>query len=233
MASATLVLFDIDGTLTDTNDLDDVNVARAFREQFDLAIDVDWSRYRTSTDSGIAREILEGAIGRPARADEIARMTARLGELVAEAHAAAPIRPVPAAAEAVAALEQAGIAVGLASGGWKVTAEAKLAAAGLSLDHLPRAFADDHEERHGIIACAAARAAEARGVAGFARTIYVGDAIWDLVTTRAIGMPFVGIARGARAERLVANGAHHVLPDYVDGAAFLDAVAAARPPSGI
>jgi phosphoglycolate phosphatase-like HAD superfamily hydrolase len=233
MSPREIVLFDIDGTLTDTNALDDANIARAFREQFEIEIDVDWSRYRTSTDSGIAREILETALGRAAEPQELERLALRLSELVHETHGASPIQPMRGAAAAIAALEEAGFAVALASGGWKATAEAKLRAAGLDLDRLPRAFADDHEERRGIIETARARAATRLGADGFSRTVYVGDAIWDLVTTRDMRIPFVGIAAGAKGERLVADGAHHVLPDYSDGAAFMAAVRAARPPSGI
>ena len=227
-----IVIFDIDGTLTDTTTLDDANIARAYRELFGLEIDVDWSRYRTSTDSGIAREILEGARGTPPEAAEVERLTARLAALLAEGHAREPVRPMTGVVAALAALEQAGFALALASGGWKRTAEAKLAAAGLDLAHLPRAFADDHEERGGIIEIASARAAEALGT-GFERRIYVGDGIWDLVTTRDMGLPFVGIASGSRGDRLVSHGAHHVLDDYSDTAAFLSAISAARPPSGV
>ena len=136
-----IVIFDIDGTLTDTTTLDDANIARAFRELFGLEIDVDWSRYRTSTDSGIAREILETARGVAPGAAELESLTTRLVHLLAEGHAREPVRPMPGVVEALAALEQAGFALSLASGGWKRTAEAKLAAAGLNLAHLPRAAA--------------------------------------------------------------------------------------------
>jgi phosphoglycolate phosphatase-like HAD superfamily hydrolase len=172
-------------------------------------------------------------LGRAAEPQELERLALRLSELVHETHGASPIQPMRGAAAAIAALEEAGFAVALASGGWKATAEAKLRAAGLDLDRLPRAFADDHEERRGIIETARARAATRLGADGFSRTVYVGDAIWDLVTTRDMRIPFVGIAAGAKGERLVADGAHHVLPDYSDGAAFMAAVRAARPPSGI
>ncbi len=232
MSPRQIVIFDIDGTLTDTTTLDDANIARAYRELFGLEIDVDWSRYRTSTDSGIAREILETSRGAPPEPAELERLTGRLVDLLAEGHAREPVRPMKGVVEALAALEQAGFALALASGGWKRTAEAKLAAAGLDLAHLPRAFADDHEERSGIIEIASARAAEALG-ARFERMVYVGDGIWDLVTTRDMGMPFVGIAAGSRGDGLVSNGAHHVLGDYSDTAAFLAAISAARPPSGV
>ncbi|MFZ2871101.1 hypothetical protein, partial [Zavarzinia sp.] len=63
--STLLVLLDIDGTLIRSTGHDDAALAAAWAELHGHALDTDWSRYRTSTDRGIAREILGRKLGRP------------------------------------------------------------------------------------------------------------------------------------------------------------------------
>src|SRR5258706_15574337 len=59
-----LIMFDIDGTLTETDDVDTRCYIQAMSEHLGVAIDSDWSRYRHVTDSGIAAELFE-KYGRP------------------------------------------------------------------------------------------------------------------------------------------------------------------------
>jgi phosphoglycolate phosphatase-like HAD superfamily hydrolase len=49
---------------------------------------------------------------------------------------------------------------------------------------------------------------------------YVGDAVWDARACRSLGIPLVGIAAGAKAERLRAEGAVDVFSDFRDLAGF-------------
>ena len=67
------------------------------------------------------------------------------------------------------------------------------------------------------------RAAERYGEA-FTRTVYVGDGVWDAVTCRSVGIPFIGIGTGSRATRLSAEGAVCVFPDFSDADMFLSSV---------
>jgi beta-phosphoglucomutase-like phosphatase (HAD superfamily) len=51
-----LVMFDIDGTLTETMKVDEECFVRSFMDVFGFSdIDTDWSHYRHTTDSGILR----------------------------------------------------------------------------------------------------------------------------------------------------------------------------------
>src|SRR5437660_3188125 len=53
-----LVMFDIDGTLTETMKVDEERFVRSFAEVFGLTdIDADWSHYPHVTDSGIFHEV--------------------------------------------------------------------------------------------------------------------------------------------------------------------------------
>jgi phosphoglycolate phosphatase-like HAD superfamily hydrolase len=51
--------------------------------------------------------------------------------------------------------------------------------------------------------------------------VYVGDGVWDARACRTVGIPFVGIGEGARAEKLIAEGAAGVVSDFSDRDLFL------------
>ena len=60
-----LVIFDIDGTLTQTMKADEECFVRSLAEVCGFSdIDTDWSRYKHATDSGIFHEIYESRAGR-------------------------------------------------------------------------------------------------------------------------------------------------------------------------
>jgi phosphoglycolate phosphatase-like HAD superfamily hydrolase len=57
-----------------------------------------------------------------------------------------------------------------------------------------------------------------------------GSGVWDARTARNLGLPFVGIGSGARAARLAAEGARHVVEDFTDLDRFLGCLDAAEVP---
>ncbi len=54
-----LVVFDVDGTLVESEDFDGVLYAQAIRNTLKIDVDEDWSGYRHQTDSGILNEVLD------------------------------------------------------------------------------------------------------------------------------------------------------------------------------
>jgi beta-phosphoglucomutase-like phosphatase (HAD superfamily) len=69
-----LVIFDIDGTLTETVKVDEECFVRSFTDVFGFDnIDTDWSHYPHTTDSGIFHDIFASRIGRPPIAHDISR----------------------------------------------------------------------------------------------------------------------------------------------------------------
>ena len=68
-----LVVFDIDGTLTRTSDVDDVCFIPTLREYFGRSdFDTDWSAYPHVSDSGILDSLSRRFHGRPATDEEAA-----------------------------------------------------------------------------------------------------------------------------------------------------------------
>jgi phosphoglycolate phosphatase-like HAD superfamily hydrolase len=217
-----LVLFDIDGTLTDTMEVDAACFVRAYAEVCGFEdIDTDWSRYRHATDSGIFIEIFETRVGRLPTAEEISQFRRHFMRLLAAASVECPFAAVPGASRTLSLLADSSVyRVSLATGCWSDSARLKMASAGMCYDHYPSASCDDAVERDLIIKLSIQKATSQFG-GPFVSTVYVGDGVWDARACRTVGIPFVGIGEGARAEKLIAEGAAGVVSDFSDRDLFL------------
>src|SRR5213593_13890 len=220
-----LVMFDIDGTLTETMTVDEECFVRSFRDVFGFAdIDTDWSHYPHTTDSGIFQDVFTSRIGRSPTGQEVSRFRQHLTRLLAAASSQSPFAPVAGADTLLSRLAQGGShRVSLATGGWRDSARLKMASAGMCFDDHPAASADDALDRQSIIRLSRQRAAERYGES-FACTVYVGDGVWDARACRSIGISFIGIGTGSPATRLSADGAVCVFPDFTDADMFLRSV---------
>jgi phosphoglycolate phosphatase-like HAD superfamily hydrolase len=221
-----LVIFDVDGTLSHTSRVDDdcwVDAACAV-----LGIDsmsTDWSDYSHSTDEAIASDLIRDRTTLPQTRETVHRIRDAFIDRIRQALAtdAGLFRPVPGSPEVFARLRDAGWASAIATGGWRTTACLKLDAAGVPHETVPAAHADDAHPRESIVTIAAERA-ERHHDRTFERLVYVGDGVWDVRAAGRLGIGFVGIAEGDRAERLRAEGATIVLPGFADVEEFLAAV---------
>jgi phosphoglycolate phosphatase-like HAD superfamily hydrolase len=179
-----LVVFDVDGTLTNTNEVDALCFVRTVTEVLgiDLA-NTRWSGFTSVTDSGIVRELYQQHLGRSPSADEVTSLRGRFVAFLEEAAAQMPAAfgPIPGAAGALERLRRdPGWALAIATGCWQASAELKLRSAGLACGPLPAAFAEDACVREDIVRTAVARAMQTYGQAGFDRIVSVGDGPWDV-----------------------------------------------------
>ena len=220
-----LVMFDIDGTLTETMKVDEECFVRSFKDVFGFVdIDADWSHYPHTTDSGIFHNVCRSRIGRSPTAQEVSRFRQHFIQLLAAASSQSPFAPVAGADRLLSRLAQSDShRVSLATGGWRDSARLKMASAGMCFDDHPAASADDALGRESIMRLSKQRAAERYGVS-FACIVYVGDGVWDARACCSVGIPFIGIGTGSRATRLSAEGAGCVFPDFSDADIFLRSV---------
>jgi phosphoglycolate phosphatase-like HAD superfamily hydrolase len=218
-----LVMFDIDGTLTDTMKVDALCFVRAFAEVCGFGdIDTDWSRYKHATDAGIFYEIFEARVGRLPTADDISRFHQHFMTLLVEASKERPFPAMPGAAQLLSLLAAQGVyKVSLATGCWSDSARLKMTSAGMCYDAYPSASCDDALERDLIIKLSMQKATSHFG-GPFVSAVYVGDGVWDARACRKVGIPFIGIGTGGRAAKLAAEGAVLVLRDFSDSDLFLD-----------
>ncbi len=220
-----LVMFDIDGTLTETMTVDEECFVRSFKDVFGFAdIDTDWSHYPHATDSGIFDDVFMSRVGRSPTAQDISRFRQHFIQLLAAASSQSPFAPVAGANRLLSRLARdRSHRVSLATGGWRDCARLKMASAGMCFDDHPAASADDALDRESIMRLSKQRASERYGES-FACTVYVGDGVWDARACRSVGIPFIGIGTGSRAIRLSAEGAVCVFPDFSDADIFLRSV---------
>ena len=116
-----LVMFDIDGTLTETTKVDEECFVRAFLDVsgFD-DIDTDWSHYRHTTDSGIFHDVYSSRTGRLPTDQDVSRFRQHFVQLLAATSSQSPFAPVAGAYRLLTRLAQAGsYRVSLATGSWR------------------------------------------------------------------------------------------------------------------
>lgn len=229
-----LVVFDLDGTLTQTMGVDGECFVIAVTEVLQLPeIDQNWNSYEHVTDEGVIRELFARRFGRKAQPNDTLPIVDRLIELLGARHLAdgSAFSEIAGATPLINRLRgDSQWSIALATGAWRRSAEFKIRSAGLPLSGIPAAFAEDGPSREGIVRAAIDRAKETYRQPEFERIVSVGDALWDVKTARNLRFPFLGVGASGRAERLRSNGVSHVLEDYRDPERFLRYLEEARIP---
>jgi phosphoglycolate phosphatase-like HAD superfamily hydrolase len=215
----TLVVFDLDGTLTRTLAVDGDCYLQAFDESLGVTdVNDTWSDYEHVTDLGVMREVFQSRFGRAPDPAEIEAFVACFVGLLRGRYesAANAFGEIPGAAAFLARLRHAKWGVAIATGGWERAARFKIDAAQLGAGHLPAAFAEDGPARHEIVQAAITRAKTYYRENAFQRVVLVGDAIWDLKCAQTLGLPFVAVAHPDRATHLGELGTSHVIEHFID-----------------
>jgi beta-phosphoglucomutase-like phosphatase (HAD superfamily) len=189
-----LVMFDIDGTLVDSEDFDGELYAGAVKTVLGVALDRDWDRYEHVSDRGILEQLLRErrADERAAVAEQVQRQFVALvrGYLASQGLG---VREIPGArqlVERLLALPKVRVAV--ATGGWEETARLKLRHVGIDDARVALASSSDAAARTAIMRLAAERAL--RGATAV-RTTYFGDGPWDRRASAELGYEFVAVGK--------------------------------------
>lgn len=194
------IIFDIDGTLTNTTDIDDRCFTRALEEIFHFRdIDTNWGNYEHTTDSGIIRQLFLEREQRECSAAETSKFIHHFCGLLKEEYSRQndSIQEVPKAGKILDTLcRRDDVKVGLATGGWRESALFKLSCAGISTAACSAAsFAQDAVSRRDIIHHTICQMnARLQRTAPLSSIIYVGDGLWDYRATQQLGIGFIGIA---------------------------------------
>ena len=228
-----LILFDIDGTLVcTTNRQDSKSFAAAYESIYHQPFPtIDWHQYPHVTDTTIIQTVIKDAFGREPSESEIEHFRKDYISRLTRERMQNPqhYQEVPGAKNMVDwLLRQEGYCVGIATGGWIKPAEVKLGHVAIPTGQFPISGADGHPTREAILRKALSYAYQEHS--HFDRVVYVGDALWDVKTTRNLNMNFIGIRHRHDVEVLEKAGAKYVLPNFLDQNRFLDAIKATGPP---
>lgn len=208
-----LILFDIDGTLVDSQEFDSELYVQAVGEVLEIEIGDDWSVYRNVTDGGILDEIIDKAGLKAGRLRIHSEVKAVFAGLVSEHldEGGGRLPEIEGAGAFLAELKSIPeVSMALATGGWEETARMKLRAAGLDRYSIPLASGSDAFTRTEIMQIAEKRALGSQEAVS--RT-YFGDGIWDKQASEELGYEFIAI--GDKVQH------HAEYPDFREKAVIL------------
>ncbi len=219
-----LVMFDVDGTLTASHQYDSDCYTEAIKDVLGIEqVDSTWITYLHATDTYIAIEIFESAVGRKPSEQELNQVLDRFMFHLQRTHVQRSelYREIPGARRVLRALQDdPQFAVAIATGGWYSPARYKLACSGFEIEHIPIASSNDSYIREEIMSIAEDRSRSHYGVTEFDSVIYVGDAVWDTRASASLGYSFIGV--GSNVESLQKAGAVNILKDFDEPALFIE-----------
>ncbi|HEX3692529.1 MAG TPA: HAD family hydrolase [Solirubrobacteraceae bacterium] len=213
MAEAKLILFDVDGTLIDTGGAGARSWAWAFERVFDTKVDIAEHSTAGMTDPAIGRVTFGEVMGRSPTPEELTRLMGAYQAVLPDFVASSPdYRVLDGVRELLDRLSQAGVALGLTTGGLEAVAHVKLGRAGLNRYFLVGGYGSDSEDRVALTRAAIERGERLLGSPLARERVYVvGDTPLDVAAAEGAGAVSVGVASGRYdvAELRAAD------PDYV------------------
>lgn len=216
------VIFDLDGTLTETNVVDNECFFAAATEVLQLeSFDTDWESYSHVTDQGVVEEVVMRARGEAVSAEEVAALEGRFIELM-EAQPDAKFGALPGASDFLQRLQDDGVPLGLATGCWRSSALLKLRRAGIEIGDLPLSTSSEERSREGIMRTAEQALLERTGAERFEGVVYFGDGQWDVRACKNMNWELIGIGR--QIDQLREAGVVKTFGDYRDPEAVLAAL---------
>jgi phosphoglycolate phosphatase-like HAD superfamily hydrolase len=205
-----LIVFDIDGTLTDSV----IQHQKAFTETL-LEIGVskinsEYKSFKHHTDSFIAKEIYEHNQNKSFSKDKIQQFEKGLTERINLLN----FKEIKGAKELVEKLQKyTEFGVCYATGSLRKPAEHKLNSIGIEFQDWQLVASDKIYERENIVDKAIKNATKNYEVERFERIISVGDGLWDLLTAENLKLEFIGVGEKNR-ELLIQAGAIRVVQDF-------------------
>ncbi len=228
-----LVIFDVDGTLVYSEKKDSRSFADTYQAVYGLPFPtIDWKKYPHVSDTTIFKTVIQEHFNRIASEEEEESFRQKFVERITQNRVQTPevFHIVPYAKQAIEKLlADDRFVVGVATGGWKAPAIVKMNFVDIPSEKLIITGADGHETRADITNETINKATAIHGK--FDRIVYVGDAIWDVTTTKEMNLPLIGIRRKGDLDFLYEKGTELVFADYKDYDAFVEGILTVGVPS--
>lgn len=186
-----LIVFDIDDTLTKSEDQHQLAYVNAMKEFGILEINQNWKEYEHHTDSFILKENYENNLDEIFDFSFIPKFESRMTELILSLDKVSEISGAKNIVDFFT--KKTNYAISFATGSLLKPAFIKLNQAAIEYDENLVVGSNEIYEREGIVKMAIEKANKHYGVQSFDEIISVGDGIWDLKTARNLGLYFIGI----------------------------------------
>ena len=189
----TILMFDIDGTLSTSQGAGTLAMTRTFRQLWGIENALEGMNFAGRSDSWIVPTALSNQ-GRDCSADDLARFVdhyvPHLGDALEERNS----RLCPGVLPLLEALSNENVTLGLGTGNFRRAAEAKLAPFGIWEYFLDGGFGDDHPDRAQLLAAGLERLR--RHSTDGADAVVIGDTGHDVAAGHAIGAKVVAVKTG-------------------------------------
>ncbi|MCJ8288794.1 MAG: HAD hydrolase-like protein [Crocinitomicaceae bacterium] len=186
-----LIVFDIDDTLTKSEDQHQLAFVKTMKEFGISQINENWKEYAHHTDSYILKENYENNFPKPFEFNFIEDFESRMTELILELSPVTEIKGAKTMIDYLA--NETDYAISFATGSLLKPAFVKLNQAGINYEEQLLVGSNGIFEREGIVQESIEQAKAFYKVDSFNEIISIGDGIWDLKTARNLGIHFIGI----------------------------------------
>lgn len=214
MSAVEAVLFDIDGTLINSGGAGAESWRRAFDDLYGVPADIGEYTDNGMTDPEVGRLTFTRVVGHAPSVEEMSRLMATRASYLEETVAKSQgYRVLPGVRETLPRLRDAGLLLGLTTGGTEQAGRIKLERGGLNGYFAFGGFGSDSEDRTEMTRCGVQRAAARLGHdLAPEQVMVVGDTIHDVAAALGAGATPVGVASGHySAAQLRAAGSGIVL----------------------
>lgn len=230
-----LVIFDIDGTITKTNPVDEACFRTTAKEIFDRKIDrIDFNEFNHVTDSAIVFELYQKYLDRNPSYDEYYEFRARFKKnlkktLKDQSNSFEPVDGIQTLLHEIKARPKWAFII--ATGSWRFSAKFKLESSGFYYKQLNVVTADEGLTRDRIVQKAIEMSKKENKVDSFKRMVYVGDATWDIKSCYNLNIPFIGIEAEENDKRKEELGNYLTMHQYPALKDFLKIAKQAKVPA--
>lgn len=195
-----LIVFDIDGTLTDSVSIHQRLFVLALKQIGVDEVPVSLNNFKHHTDSYIAKEIYENVTGKVFNVEELIDFENFLFEELKKE----VINEIKGAKKLIKYLETStDFGICFATGSLLKLAKFKLQSIDIVCEGSQLTASDNIcYSRERIVRKAISKAERYYNVSKFKKVISVGDGIWDLKTAKELGVDFVGVGEKNKKELL-------------------------------
>ena len=189
----TILMFDIDGTLSTSQGAGTLAMSRAFAELWGIQGALEGMNFAGRSDSWIVPTALANQ-GRDCSADDLARFIDHYVPHLGDALVERDSRLCPGVEPLLAALAEEDVTLGLGTGNFRRAAEAKLEPLGIWDYFIDGGFGDDHPNRTELLAAGLQRLS--RHANDGSNVVVIGDTAHDIEAGHAIGARVVAVKTG-------------------------------------